>query len=706
MPISSLPCAFHPDAGRGGGTGGCRRLAGAAVAGLLCVVIVLSAVPASGANPLDLCRATVGKVAGSFAKLRARQIFRCAQDQSCDSARDAASLEAIRERSRQQLTAACATLTGASLGMGDTCPDASGVCAPSLVTTKGLVECMVCLVGGALDPVLKRFNGADAAVAESCGGCSATPCTDGAFCEPPPGHCTEATSAGVCVDPPAACAEVAQPVCGCDGNTWDNDCERRRALVGLAHEGPCQASCGATNGDTCPAGTFCDSAPGTCGDGACAAVPETCPDYSMPVCGCDGQTFDNDCARRQAGVGLQHIGACHEFCGSDAAGDASCSDTTRFCELPPGICGGLSVAGKCIERPTDCTAGDQAPVCGCDGETYPSDCERMRAGAAKLHDGRCQSYCLDSSECGAGEICEMMPGWCGTTIPGPLPTPVPSGPNPWPSGGTWSTPGPSGPNPWPSGGTWSTPGPNPWPTPIFFPARRSASTMPPIMTSGYCVPMPESCPADFHDPVCGCDGQTHANDCERQRAGASLQHYGACFTDCASDPTQCDAGEFCMVAYGCGAAGGPSICAPIPTECPQGEFRPVCGCDDQTYETSCEAALAGVSVAFAGPCPSDPIDPTEPGPGGEECGTYVCAPGMKCIKPPGHCDAPATSGMCMPSSDLVCTMIYDPVCGCDGQTYGSFCETMQNGTAVDHWGACWGEGSPTGAVTDPPEPHF
>ncbi len=699
MPNSTLSGSCH--AGAGHGVGGCRRSAGAAVLGLLFAASVLNAAPASGANPLDLCRMTVGKVAASFAKLRARQIFRCSQDQSCDSARDAAALETVRERSRQQLGVACASLTGASLGMGDVCPDASGVCDPSLATTPGLVECMVCLVGGALDPVLKRFNGADAAVAESCGGCSATPCIDGAFCEPPPGHCTEATSAGVCVDPPAACPEISQPVCGCDGNTYDNDCERRRALVGLAHGGPCQASCGATNGDTCPAGTFCDPAPGTCGDGesACAAVPEACPDYAMPVCGCDGQTFDNDCQRRQAGVGLHHFGACHEFCGSDAAGDASCSDTTRFCELPPGICGGSSVAGKCIERPTDCAVGDQQPVCGCDGETYPSDCERMRDGAAKLHDGGCQSSCVDASDCGVGEICEMMPGWCGTTLPGPLPTPVPSGPNPWPSGGTWSTPVPSGPSPWPTGGSWT------WPTPIIypFPAARSASTMPPIMISGHCVAMPEACPADFHDPVCGCDGQTYANDCERQRSGASLQHYGACYADCARDPTQCGEGEFCMAGYGCGANGGPSICAPVPTECPQWEFRPVCGCDGHTYDTFCEAARAGVSVSFAGMCPTDP---PEPGPVGEPCGPNLCAPGMKCIKPPGHCNDPTTSGMCMPATDMTCISIYDPVCGCDGQTYGSFCETMQNGIPVDHWGACWGHGSPSDALIDPVPPHF
>lgn len=55
-----------------------------------------------------------------------------------------------------------------------------------------------------------------------------------------------------------------------------------------------------------------------------------------------------------------------------------------------------------------------------------------------------------------------------------------------------------------------------------------------------------------------------------------------------------------------------------------------------------------------------------------------------CKKQPGDCDG---KGTCMPRPEMYMT-IYDPVCGCDGQTYPSMLDAASNGVNVDYRGEC------------------
>jgi hypothetical protein len=72
-----------------------------------------------------------------------------------------------------------------------------------------------------------------------CGGIVGTDCPRGQVCELPAGECQTADLQGICVARPEGCLGVFDPVCGCDGQTYGNDCERLRAGVQKDHDGAC-----------------------------------------------------------------------------------------------------------------------------------------------------------------------------------------------------------------------------------------------------------------------------------------------------------------------------------------------------------------------------------------------------------------------------------------------------------------------------------
>ncbi|MCA9706561.1 MAG: hypothetical protein KDK70_11980 [Myxococcales bacterium] len=120
---------------------------------------------------------------------------------------------------------------------------------------------------------------------------------------------------------------------------------------------------------------------------------------------------------------------------------------------------------------------------------------------------------------------------------------------------------------------------------------------------GTCMPRPEGCDA-VYQPVCGCDGQVHGNECEAQSAGVDVDAQGECeapkgYFGCGH--RFCSVGaEYCQVSvsdvggipdgYSCRSPAEP--CEPLACECLSNE---------PCFEFSCEEASdGGVEIVCPG----------------------------------------------------------------------------------------------------------
>lgn len=74
---------------------------------------------------------------------------------------------------------------------------------------------------------------------EACGGAANITCNSALWCQRAGGQCNVADVAGKCDKAPAFCMQIYRPVCGCNGKTYANDCERQKARVQLDYVGAC-----------------------------------------------------------------------------------------------------------------------------------------------------------------------------------------------------------------------------------------------------------------------------------------------------------------------------------------------------------------------------------------------------------------------------------------------------------------------------------
>lgn len=166
------------------------------------------------------------------------------------------------------------------------------------------------------------------------------------------------------------------------------------------------------NGDCFSANEYCAKEPGDCaGSGTCKAMPEMCPYFWAPVCGCDGKTYGNNCAASSAGTSVNYQGEC--ITPEKCLNNSDCEAVNTYCSKEVGNC---EATGICQQQPDAC---DDLwdPVCGCDYVTYSNSCAAAQSGVSIIYKGECctMKECGPQSEA-PNYICDD-----GITIAGPGP---------------------------------------------------------------------------------------------------------------------------------------------------------------------------------------------------------------------------------------------------------------------------------------------
>lgn len=502
-----------------------------------------------------------------------------------------------------------------------------------------------------------------------CGGIAGLPCPQGQFCKLLTGRCC-CDFMGLCAPMPQACQAVWDPVCGCDGVTYGNECDADARGVSIDHYGPCAIDCRPR-----------DDRFG-CEPVACSDVPEIqCIGTVLELDVATGAVYTAACEcldfnvchvefgnASPFAVGYCPGGQACEVVAADTNGDgqpdwftAECVVRDHACCMPDGVCLMLPLAVCLVEggQPLPgvgcevvfCGPPEEGACCLAITNTGELGCEMLTAVACAERGGE---YLGDGTACPTdpGAPCGPLDGACclpnGDCLVLPIEVCIAEGGSPLPGVGCEVID--------------CAP-----PTAGACCVATAAGDIGCVITTG------ERCAAEGgeylgdgsqcpSDPNLPCE-----SDCLVECPPATV-----CTTECgvlvqgaecvlfASD----SGGVFALVNLGGFSVGDHvsvtgCLTPDCPTTCMQGS-----GCFLNNTIEPCGAVCGG----FAGiPCED---------------------PGEFCKFPMGTCHWSDMQGICTPIPSGGCPEYYQPVCGCDGVTYGNVCESDAAGVSLLHEGPC------------------
>lgn len=276
-----------------------------------------------------------------------------------------------------------------------------GVCTakPALCLIPAVIE-NICACDGVIydSECFAAMAGANVGTGADCGGGdSCTQDTDCASDE----YCNKDTCAaanGTCALKATLCPLIINPVCGCDGTTYNNACLASANGINVDETGvACSGVTTCTTNGDCGSG-FCYKTTCEAGaEGTCEGVPSLCLVIGSGICGCDGVTYINECLAQKAQVSTDSTGAA---CDAEVtcSSNADCQDD-EYCDKE--TCG--AVSGTCTAVPLTCKVPIiDSEVCGCDGVVYPSACYAHRGRVSTEDIGECTSstVCTVNLDCG------------------------------------------------------------------------------------------------------------------------------------------------------------------------------------------------------------------------------------------------------------------------------------------------------------------